>query len=355
MKHLFTPGPVDIPQSIVEAASRQPLHHRSIEFQTLSHRVWNNLQAVFRTSGPVAIVAGSGMTGIEASIASLFSVGDTIVVLNNGRFGERLATIARLYQINVVEITVPWGESISSATVGETLQQHPDAKGLWFVHSETSTGVLLDAKEIARTARTVIPDILICVDAITAIGIHEFETSAWDIDVAVTGIQKGFMCPPGLACCALSIRALEQLSSVSAPTYTMNLKTVLSHQDRGLFAFTPPVTLVAALDEALLLIKHEGIHDVWARHANVSHSLRDGLVDRGMTLFGESTSNALTCVEHVHADEIKKRLKSRHDVVIAGGQDRLAGRIFRVGTCGSITVSDVLDFFTVLDDVITDL
>jgi len=355
MRKLFTPGPVEIPQEVAEASARQPLHHRSQEFQTLSHRVWKNLQTVFRTTGPVAVLGGSGMSGIEACLTSLFRPAETILVLNNGRFGERITTMGRIHGVNVIEIVAPWGSSIDAAAVGEVLSQNKNVRGIWFVHSETSTGVLIDARAIAAIARSVIPEILICVDAVTSIAIHEFETSQWDIDVAVAGIQKGLMCPPGLSCCALSIRALDRVITDVPQTYTLNLQTVLSHHDRGLFAWTPPVSLVAALDVALSLIKDEGLDSVWLRHATVAHALRERLVAHGSNLFGNATSNALVAVEDVRADEIKKRLHDRHGIVIAGGQDALSGRIFRIGTCGSVVLQDVDDFFVAFADVTADL
>lgn len=349
--NLFTPGPVNIPQRIAEAMARQPLHHRSSEFIELSERIWSGLAGIFMTNGMVTILGGSGMTGIEACIASLHQEGDTIVVVNNGRFGERIAAVARIYGINVVEVLIEWGRSVDPNELSDVIKNTDDVSALWLVHSETSTGTLLDLSVISDEVRRANPSVLLCVDAISSIAIHEFRMTKWSVDVAVTGIQKGLMCPPGVACCALSERAIEHVYSHHARTYTMNLKTVIEQQRRGLFAWTPPVTLLAALQEAIEMIEHEGIEQVWSRHTHVANSIRMGLRERGFSLFGEATSNALVCVVSDEPDVIIRGLAENHGIAIVGGQNRLHGKIFRIGTCGSRTMTDVEIFFSAFDAV----
>ncbi|MBI2793452.1 MAG: alanine--glyoxylate aminotransferase family protein [Ignavibacteria bacterium] len=350
--NLFTPGPVNIPQRIAEVMSRQPLHHRSSEFIDLSKRIWSGLADIFMTDGMVTVLGGSGMTGIEACIASLHQKGDTIVAVNNGRFGERIAAVARMYGINVVEVLVEWGKSVDVDELADVINNIYDVSALWIVHSETSTGVLQDLHVIAERVQSINPSVLLCVDAISSIAIHEFRMTQWDVDVAVTGIQKGLMCPPGVACCALSMRAVERVKSHDAHTYTMNLKTIIDQQQRGLFTWTPPVTLLAALHEAIEMINQEGIEQVWSRHNLVAGSIRSGLLERGFPLFGEATSNALVCAATDHPDEIIRDLLQKHSIVIVGGQESLQGKIFRIGTCGNRSMADVEVFFNAFDEVI---
>lgn len=350
--NLFTPGPVNVPQRIAEAMSRQPLHHRSAEFIELSERVWHGLANVFMTNGMVAVLGGSGMTGIEACLSSVHTAGETIVVINNGRFGERIAAIARLYGINVVEVVAEWGKAVDLDELGSVIKNNDDVTGLWLVHSETSTGVLLNVLEIANLVQTINPSVLLCIDAASSIAIHEFRMSQWGIDVAVAGIQKGFMCPPGAVCCALSERAIARVYSRRERTYTMNLKTVIEQQKRGLFTWTPPVTLLAALHEAFEMINQEGIEQVWLRHAQVADSMRSGILERGFPLFGDATSNALVCAVTDKSDDIIRGLVQNNGIVIAGGQDRLHGKIVRIGTCGNRTTGDVEVFFNAFDEVL---
>ena len=360
---LYTPGPVSVPQEVIEAASAQPLYHRSPEFVALSRSVWADLQTVFQTNDPVVVLSGSGMTGIEAAMIAVHAPGEEIVILEHGRFGQRLTEIARIHGITPHVLSVPWGEAISpdllnnhlNDLLNDLLEKHSRVSGVWFVHAETSTGVLLDAGAIASTIRTKCPEAIIGMDAVTSIGIHDVRVDAWQIDMAITGIQKGLMCPPGLACISISERAEQRLLSNSRRSYTLDLHTVLDHQREGLFTWTPPVTLVAALSASLKRILNEGLVNVWERHAASAEIVRNGARNLGLKLFGASTSNAVTVIEHHRSNEIRRALRDVHHMVVAGGQDQLSGKVFRVGTCGAVTPSDVQEITEALRTVLTHL
>lgn len=352
IQRLFTPGPVPVPDNVVHACAAQPLYHRSAAFKETSIRVWNALARVYRTQAPVLVLAGSAMTGIEAAVASLHTPGDQVLVLNNGRFAERCSTILERYGCTVDEIVVEWGETITAEQVIATLTSMPTPDAVWITHSETSTGVTLDLRVIASAIRECAPHALVCVDAVTSMAVHPVETDAWDLDVVITGIQKGLCCPPGLACVSLSERAQRRLGTLSPRAYTLELSTVLKHYHEHLFAWTPPVTLVAGLDVALTSILDVGMEATWQKHQQVADHLRTRLRTMGLTLFGKSTSNAVTAVEHPHADHFRRRLWEQHQIVVAGGQDRLAGRILRIGTCGPYTIHDIDLLCTALEDVL---
>jgi aspartate aminotransferase-like enzyme len=346
---LYTPGPVIVPAAVAAACALQPMHHRSAAFKELSQRVWMQLQHLYRTEHPVVVLAGSGMTAIEAAIASTTRPGDQALVVDNGRFADRIASILVRYGAHVHRVTVAWGERVDVLPAVE----HLDIA--WFVHSETSTGVALDIASLAQQVRAHHPDILIGVDGITSVGVHSVQTDAWQLDLVVTASQKGLMCPPGLATVSISPRAETRMRSMAARTYTLDLSVVLDHQRKGLFAWTPPVTLIAGLDVALQLILDEGLDHVIARHADVTRYLHARLTDHGLRIFGDGTSHALTAVDDVRADVIRRALAERHDMMVAGGQDRLAGRIFRIGTCGNMHRSDIDELMTALIDVLTHL
>lgn len=347
---LFTPGPVTVPAAVLTACAQQPLHHRSTAFKDLSARVWQQLQQVYRTQHPVVVLAGSGMTAIEASIASTTRVGDHALVLENGRFAERIAMILERYGAIVHRITVPWGESIRVP-----LDMPPIVDVCWMVHSETSTGVALDIAAIARYVRDRHPDALIGVDGITSVGVHDVHTDAWDLDMVITASQKGLMCPPGLAMTSISPRAEARMRAAQPRTYTFDLNVVLDHQRKGLFTWTPPVTLIAGLDVALQMILAEGLDHVTARHADVTAYLHARLAALDLPLFGEASSHALTVVDDARASAIRAALIERHGMMVAGGQDRMSGRAFRIGTCGNVHRSDIDELITALADVLTHL
>jgi len=348
-QRLFTPGPVPVPEAVERACAAQPLYHHSSAFQECSIRVWDALSRVYRTSQPVLLLAGSAMTGIESAVASLHHRGDRALVLNNGRFAERCSSVLTRYGCVVEEIVTEWGTSISPERVEETLRAMTEPpSSVWITHSETSTGVTVDLKAIARVIREWSPVSLICVDAVTSMAVHCVETDAWDLDVVVSGIQKGLCCPPGLACVSLSERAQHKLRTVAPRTFTLDLSTVLKSYKARSFTWTPPVTLVAGLDVALSSILEVGIEQTWIKHQQVADHLRGRLATLGLQLFGESTSNAVTAVTSEHADELRDRLRITHNMIVAGGQDRLAGTVFRIGTCGPYTMRDMDDLCSAL-------
>jgi len=354
-QRLFTPGPVPVPDNVARACAAQPLYHRSADFKECSVRTWESLARVYRTQHPVLVLAGSAMTGIEAAVASLHQPGERVLVLNNGRFAERCSTILSRYGCVVDEIIVDWGESISAELVATMLDAMSAPASVWITHSETSTGVTVDLQAIASVIRERAPDALICVDAVTSMAVHPVETDAWELDVVVTGIQKGLCCPPGLACVSLSGRAQHRLRTSTPRAYTLDLSIVLHHFHKHLFAWTPPVTLVAGLDVALSSILSVGMDATWQKHQLVADHLRMRLRTMGLSLFGESTSNAVTAAEHPYADRIRELLVERHRIVIAGGQDRLHGRVVRIGTCGPYTIHDVDNLCTAIEDVLATL
>lgn len=349
---LYTPGPVSVPASVMAACGEPPLFHRGAEFKDVAQRVWTNLRSVFCTTQPVILLAGSGMTGIEAAMASTVRPGDAVVVLEHGRFGERLTAIAGIYGASVTVLRVPWGQTITSGMVADHLRTLDRIDHVWLVHSETSTGVTLDLEAIASTVTAIAPNALLGVDAITSLAIHPVLTDAWGLDMVVTASQKGFACPPGLAAVSVSTRAEARMRALKPVSYTLHLPTVLDSMEKGLFPWTPPVTLVRGLDVALGMLLEEGMDNVWQRHTNVTQYLHDALRARSLPFFGNATSHAVTVVEHARSTAIKTALAERHGMVIAGGQDQLQHRVFRIGTIGWIDRADIDALMHAIDDVL---
>lgn len=338
---LYTPGPVPVHPDVLAAAAQHPLHHRSPEFVQLSARVWSRLAEVFRTDGTVTLLPGSGMTGIEAALSSVHGRGSTVVVFSHGRFGDRLRVIAERYGLSVIYRSVEWGETITPPMVQDTLGDHRYADGVWLVHAETSTGVALDLPSITSIIRRMAPEALIGVDVVTSLGVQPFHMDEWQLDVAVAGLQKGLACLPGMAAVALSDRAQRVLKTVDPTTYTLDLQRILDSQQKGLFTWTPPVTLVAALDASLKrLLSVEP--DVWwtehrARHAEIVSLCSS----HDVPLFGNASAMGVVAIAHERSDAVRQHLREEYGIQVAGGQDQLAGMIFRVGTMGYHTDDDV--------------
>lgn len=335
---LLTPGPVDVHPDVLAASARPLLHHRTPEFYELSQRVWKGLQQMHLTTSMVTVHAGSGMTGIESAMASVHAPGDHVVICSHGRFGERLPVIAHRYGLDTTMVHVDWGNAFDAdrvaAAITQARSQGKRIDGVWMVHAETSTGVSIDLASIAAVVRSLAPDAIIGVDTVTSLGVQELRFDAWDLDIAVTGIQKGLACPPGLAVIALSKRALARIESLPSRSYTLDLQTVVRHQRDGLFAWTPPVTLIAALDHALAMSTMYGLEMLWTEHRRRHHRILEVAQNHGLSTLGAPTAMGVVAIQHPRSNEVRTMLKDLHGLRIAGGHDHLAGSLIRIGTMG---------------------
>ncbi len=349
-KRLFTPGPTPVPESILLRMAEPIIHHRNPEFGLFMERVNTLLKYLFQTESPVVTLTCSGTGGVEATFVSLFSPGDKIIAVNSGKFGERWVKMPGVLGLRVAEIRIPWGQSVQPDQMLEALKQNPDAKGVYLVHSETSTGAAADVREIARVVREH-SSALVVVDGITAIGALEFHLDQWGIDACVTGSQKGLMIPPGLAFVALGERAREAMTKSTMPRFYLSLQKALQSHAKNDTPWTPAVSLVIGVDQALQMIKEEGIENVWARHGRLARGLRAGVSAIGLRLFADCPSNAVTPVwvpEGVDWKQFNRNLKIENGITIAGGQDEFAGRIFRVSHLGYY---DELDMVSVVSAI----
>jgi serine---pyruvate transaminase len=323
------------------------IHHRHPEFREIFKRVNRNLKYVFQTEQPVLTLACSGTGGVEATFVSLFSPGDTVIAVNGGKFGERWVKMPETFGLKAVEIKVDWGKAPTSEQMLAALQAHPEAKGVYLVHSETSTGTATDIENLSRLIRQN-SNALVCVDGITAIGAHEFRFDDWGIDVCVTGSQKGLMIPPGLAFVAVSRRAIAAMETSTIPKFYFDLRKALkSHKDDDT-PWTPAISLVIGVDAALEMIRKEGIENIWKRHERLARGLREGIKAIGLKLFSEYPSYAVTPVwlpGEIEWKPFNKILKEKYGITIAGGQGDFTGKIFRISHLGYY---DELDMITML-------
>lgn len=349
-KRLFTPGPTPIPESVMLKMAEPIIHHRNPEFQEILTRAHENLKYLFQTEHPVVALTCSGTGGVEATFVSLFSQGDTIVSVNNGKFGERWVKMPRVFGLEVEEISIPWGTAPSVTEVLDALKRKPQAKAVYLTHSETSTGTATDIKAIATAVRKQ-SDALVCVDGISAVGAMEMKFDEWGIDVCVTGSQKGLMVPPGLAFVALSPRAIAAMERSTMPKFYLDLGRALKSYKANDTPWTPAITLLIGVDAALQLIRQEGVESVWARHQRLANAVRAGVTGMGLRLFSQNPSNALTAVwmpDGVEWRIFNRILKHGHGITIAGGQDGLSGKIFRISHLGYY---DDLDVIAVLSGI----
>lgn len=355
---LYTPGPVPVPQGVMHAACQPMIHHHSDQFRQVLATTRANLARILRTEQSVVLLSGSAMTAIESVTAASLRRGDRVLVLRHGRFGERLVDCCAVHGAQVVSCASPWGDSISPEQFRSTLERElaeGPLRAVWLVHSETSTGVSLDLQQIASILHDLSPETLLLVDAVTSVAIQELNTDSWGIDAVVCGAQKGLMSPPGVGIIALSPRLEEWMRNGVSNQYANDMRRILEVHDTGLMLWTPPVSIVCALAEATSMIVEEGLESVWRRHDALHAFVCDQAKQRGFAIFGQATSRALVAVTHPDIRRIRETLKQRHAMLVANGQDQLAGSIMRIGICGSYSLDDMRELFAAIDDVLIHL
>ena len=356
-KRLFTPGPTPIPESVMLTMAEPIIHHRNPEFVEILTSVNQNLKYLFQTRNEVLTLTSSGTGAMEASVVNLLSPGDKAIFVNLGKFGERWGQIMKAYGVEPIEIKIEWGTAPSPEMILEAIQKNPAVKAVFVTHSETSTGVFTNIKEIAAAVHAKY-DIAVVVDGITSVGAHEMRFDDWGLDMIITGSQKGLMVPPGLAFAAVSDRAKKMIETSKLPKFYFSFKKALkSHADNDT-PFTPAITLIIGLEKALRMIKEETVENVWLKHKILSEAVRNGCQAIGLKLFGSPASHAVTAVnvpDGVEYSKFNKILKQKYGMTTAGGQDHLKGKIFRVSHLGYYDEVDIVGIVAALEWTLQDL
>jgi serine---pyruvate transaminase len=354
-RYLFTPGPTPVPPEVLAALARPVVHHRSPDFRPTYERVLERLGQVCRTERDVLLFAASGTGAFESAVANLVSPGERQLVVSAGSFGERWAAMTAAYGADVDELRYAWGETPDADDVRSRLAER-EAKAVWVVHSETSTGVVTDVKAIAEAARD--GGALVVVDAVSSLGAVPCETDAWGLDVVVSGSQKALMTPPGLGLAAVSDAAFAARGS--SPRFYFDWERTRDAQRKLDAPFTPPVSLVAGLDVALGLLLAEGLDAAFDRHVRLGRACRAGVKALGLELFSpdEDRSAVVTAVrapDGLDSGEVVRSLRDRFGITIADGQGELKGKIFRIGHIGWFDVFDITTALAALELALADL
>ena len=348
---LFTPGPVEIPVRILRALSQVPPHHRTEVFRETYKRVSDDLKWVHQTQGEVLMLAASGSGAMEAAVVNLMEPGKRALCVNGGKFGERWGNICKAYAVPYETIDVPWGHAVPVTEVERRLDADPSISTVFGTHSETSTATLHDAQALAKATRA--RGRRIALDAITSLGVHPLPQDEWGVDVVVTGSQKGLMSPPGIATVSLAPWALDAIEGERYPRFYWDLRKARKSLPSGESAFTPAVSLIFAVGEALAMMKEEGLQNVHKRHARLGAAVRAGAQAIGWTLFSKSPANSVTALEPpagVDASAVIKRLRDAHAITVAGGQDHTKGKMLRIGHMGAYDLSDVYVILGALEE-----
>lgn len=341
-ERLFCPGPTPVPLEVGLSTLRTNVYHRTDSFRQDVLECRRLLQVFFGSKEAPLILTSSGTGALEAALVNLTNPGDSVLVINGGKFGERWEKLAKAYGCQVNSYTIPWGSSPDSETLKETLRRTP-CKAVFFQANETSTGVAYPVEELAAAVRSV-SSALIAVDAVSGMIAHRIAMQDWDLDCVVSGSQKGFGIPPGLSFIGLSPRAWGGLSQ--RPKFYFDLARERAGQEKGEMAWTPATTLVLALLSSLKKLVEVGVEGCEAHHKRLAIACRHAMEAMGLQLFAQShPSQALTAVSlpsSIDGSQLVKICRDAYGAIIAGGQDHLKGKIMRIAHLGMVDELDLL-------------
>src|SRR6266705_3724716 len=355
---LRIPGPTPLPERVVRSMNRPMIDHRGPEFAAILAEITAGATRVFKTKNDLLLLTSSGTGGLESAVANLVSPGDEVVAALCGNFGERFAALAAAYGADVVRLEFEWGQPVDAGDLEVILQRHPKAQVVLLTHNETSTGLTNPLRELAQTARSA--ERVVVVDGVSSISSIVIETDAWGVDVAVSGSQKGWMAPPGIALVSVSDRAWELQAKARSPRFYFDWKEAKVWAEKGMTPFTPAVGVVFALQEGLHMIEEEGLFAVYERHERLARGTQAGLQALGFQLYAQEgyRSNTVTSAlppAGLDVAALRTALNDRYGVVIAGGQAKMAGKMIRVGHLGAVAAGDVVQVVWAIEQALEEL
>ncbi|MEA2271384.1 MAG: serine---pyruvate transaminase [Solirubrobacteraceae bacterium] len=346
-QYLMTAGPTPLPPRVSQVMAEPIVYHRAPAGIEPYARVLERLPAVFQTQNDVLLFAASGSGAMESAVANLVHPGDDVLACASGKFGERWIELCDAYGADTVRYEPGWGRKLDPGAIDALLGDNADVKLVFATLSETSTGIVNDVRAIAEvTARH---DALLAIDAVSGLGATELHQDEWGVDVVVAGSQKALMSPPGIGLASVSQRALDLAASRPGGRYYFDWAKTAKGQrkDPPASPFTPPVTLIAALDVALEMLLEEGIENAWARHDLLARATRAGAAAMGLDVYGDADerSTVVTAVElpdSIDGGKVPKILRDTYGITANGGQEQLKGKILRIAHCGYFGAFDIL-------------
>lgn len=352
MAQLRVPGPTPCPPEVLRAMGWPMINHRGPEYKKLIYEVTDELKQVFQTRNDLYILTGSGTGGLEAAVVNMLSPGDKVLSVSIGVFGDRWASIAKIFGADVVSLNYEWGKAADPAEVAGAIMANPDVKAVMVTHNETSTGVTNDLEAISKVVKDA--GKLLLVDAISSLSSIDVPVDKWGCDIVVTGSQKGWMVPPGLSMVSISPEAWEAFEKAKMPRFYWDFDKARSYLEKGENPWTPAVSVVYALSVALKMMLNEGLENIFARQVRIGQMTRDGIKGLGLSIFADEkyASNTVTSVsipEGVDGKKLQQLMQSEHGIVLAGGQQHLDGKIFRIGHLGLVTEDEIRELIAALE------
>jgi aspartate aminotransferase-like enzyme len=355
-QYLLIPGPTQVPPEVLSALSHPMINHRSSDFKSVLTEVTEGLKWAYQTKNDVLILTASGTGAMEASIVNTLSPGDKVLVVNIGAFGSRFGKIAKAYGLNIDEIKVERGKSADPKLIEQKLKddKNKEIKAVIFQQNETSTGVLNDVKRIAAAVAD--HGALSIVDAVSGLLTADLRVDEWGLDVVASGSQKAFMVPPGLSFVSMSAKAWKAAETAKLPKFYFDLGAARKFAQTGETPWTPCLSIAFGLQVSMRMLRAEGLDNIFKRHEKLSSAVRAGVKALGFGLLADDScaSKAVTAVippSGIDAEALRKTMREQYGVILAGGQEDLKGKIFRIGHLGYMDKMDVITAFSALEMV----
>ncbi len=353
------PGPTPIPKKVQLAMNRDIFSHRSNEFIELYRETIELVKPIFGTKQEILLLPSGGTAALEAAAVNTVSVGEDVVVITVGAFGDYFVSICEQYGFNVHKLEKQWGQACTAEDLRAFIQPLQNIKAIFVTYNETSTGILNPIAQLAQVVREE-SEALLIVDGVSCVGGAPAEMDAWGVDILVTGSQKAMMLPPGLSLVSVSDRAWQVIEENKTPSYYLNLLSYRSWAEKGMTPNTPAVTLIYGLHEVCKLIEEEGgFAKTIARHELMKNMVRSAMTALGIGLltaddYASPTITAILTPEGIALGDFLTHLKQHYHVDFAGGLGHLQGQIFRFGHMGYCFPSDVLQAVSLMEAALQD-
>ena len=334
---LLTPGPTPIPPEVLKEEALPIIHHRTKEFADLFADAQENLQYVFQTKQKVFVLASSGTGAMECAVANLVSPGDPVIVCSCGVFGERWIKILTAFGAKVIALRSEWGITVKAPELEKALQENADVKVVFSTHTDTSTSIACDiqsyGKVVAKTKAVLV------VDAISGLGGQELQMDVWNCDVVISASQKGLMAAPGLGFISVSAKAWPLVEQAKSPRFYWDLRTIEKSFHNSDTPFTPAISLLRSINVGLKMIRKKTIQTVWQEARELAKHTRSLGQNLGLTMFAKDPCEVLTAFnlpEGLDGEKIVRGIVEKYNISLAGGQEKLKGKIIRVAHMGYI-------------------
>jgi len=351
---LMIPGPTMVSPRVLKAMSKSIVNHRSAIFGEILNDTNDMMSEVFQTENKSYLITGSGTAAMEAAIGNVIEKGDKVLNIVGGKFGERFMQITETHQGIPVELEVEWGHAANPDDIRYILEEEEDIKAVTMVHNETSTGVANPIEEVGKILKDY--DALYVVDTVSSLGGADVQVDNYGIDMCVTGSQKCLAAPPGMAAITLNDDAWDVVDKTESKNYYLDMKSYRKSGDKKVpeTPYTPSVSLMYAMNEALNIIMEEGLETRIKRHEQAAKATINGVKAMGLELFAKedvssTTVTAINIPDGMTDKNLRGTMRNKYRIELAGGQDHLKGNVFRIGHMGNITHREIISTIAALE------